>query len=352
MTHLTVALSDDAMAAVVATAAVAIGTVPVFGEQATPRYQATCDIAYHLQGGTVTARQAPTITVGDQTISLDSGAAVVVEDLDIVFDEFLLDLTIDLPPVCVGGQSIQVPTPAGSISVTLPTWCAFGSDPDLVLHLDLSGLTSELAGAFGIQAKLRKAGDGLPELLGELLAAPMEENIIEYLAPALQDIYDGIEANAMHAEADRWALHLVTEWLDIDLVDLADSFATAFDGALAAAVQAAVAALPPSGRDLLTQTIGDPTEFVRRTLDLPDETDQWLSELTGVSVGLRDLLVASVSAFYGHLCPLHVLPARFPLTGADPEQPLAVVRIAAVHPHVADGEVVLMVDLGSVEDGP
>ena len=102
-------------------------------------FSASYDVAAHLEGGSLEMRDDGTI---------------VIKELDVKWDKLDLTIGINIPQFCVGGEQVclvppypscDVPIVGCAECVTLPGYCFFSGNPDIIIPIDLSGLiTSEV----------------------------------------------------------------------------------------------------------------------------------------------------------------------------------------------------------------
>jgi len=108
---------------------------------------------------------------------------------------------------------------------------------------------------------------------------------------------------------NQWHIFVDPETVDIDLFDFPDIVGDLVEDALTNAVVAII----PGGwvRDLILELIGGIADVIRFILDIPDEIDEWLSDLFNVSFGLFDFLVTLVLDLFGHCVPIHRIDDPF-----------------------------------------
>ncbi len=216
-------------------------------------FTASYAAAFHLEGGTVDLN-------GDGTVS--------ISELDVKWDVLAVALGIDLPGFCIGGWCI-IPTPFGC-ALRFPKICVFDDDPDIGIDLDLSGLlTSELS----------------------VRAHPV---VRYWVDPARPPGLDDVDAHRTGV-ADEWQVLLEIDTVDIDLFDLADIVGDLLEQAVDAAIDAIFSGYASWIGDILKAIVGPVIDLIRDILDIPDDIQEWLSNLLGVSLGLLDALVTAVA---------------------------------------------------------
>jgi len=266
-------------------------------------FTASYAVAFHLENGSVDLRGDNTVRIGE---------------LDVVWDTLAVSLGLDIPSVCVGGWCI-VPTPIGC-AVRLPRKCFFQGNPDVSIPLDLSGL---LRSEVSLIAGLRTG---------------------YFMDPARQSWMDYIDAENSGVP-NKWQVFFDPESVDIDVFDIADIIGDLLEDAIDAAVDTLLGFLPGWARDLVKAILGPLVDLVRDVLDLPDDIEEWLSDLLGTSLGLLDVIVTAV---LDHLLAEPVFEFEDPYPILDAAGGLIPVKIpvADFDVHVTDDEMVVEANVG------
>jgi hypothetical protein len=245
-------------------------------------FTASYDIECHFENGSVDLR-------GDNT--------VLVSELDIKWDRLNLSLGIDIPELCVGGFCI-IPNPFGGCILRAPEICAFSGDPDISLTLPLGGITSEvtLAGS----------------LVGRYFVHPDRP-------PGMND-WDAQDPEA--PLYNRWRIFLDPQWIDVDPIDVADTVGDLLEAAVNDAIDGLLGWLPGWARDLLKALLGPVIDLVRAILDIPDDIQEWVSDLLNVSFGLLDIIGQFVIDYFASANELTHIEDPFPILepAANPNQ--------------------------------
>jgi hypothetical protein len=156
---------------------------------------------------------------------------------------------------------------------------------------------------------------------------------------------------------NQWHILIDPQTVDIDLFDFADIVGDLIENALTAAITAII----PGGwvRDLILAIIGGIADLIRWLLDIPDDIQEWLSDLFNVSFGLLDFLVQLVLDFFGHCVPvyriddpLEILPAEIStsvfLSGAPVTLVPVTIPVRNLDVHVDDNELTVQADIGAL----
>ncbi len=279
----------------------------------------------HLEGGDVDLRNDGTIRI---------------KELDIKWDKLEVSLGIDIPEICVGGGCIPMPWPIPDIC--LPRVCIFSADPDISISPDFAAFVAQEVSFTGsIEARYYNASLPVPpgfnpcQLLQDVL---IDNSIIQPFPPTNQ-----------------WHIFINPQTIDVDLFDFADIVGDLIEDALTAAITALI----PGGwvRDLILAIIGGIADLIRFILDIPDEIDEWLSDLFNVSFGLLDFLGTLVLDFFGNCVPIariddpfEIMPEKVSnsvlLSGAPVTLVPVKVPIPSLTVNVNDVEMVATADVG------
>lgn len=261
-------------------------------------------------------------------IEFQSNGTVLVKELHVVYDPLKLTLGIDIPTVPGIGGFCIIPKPWGGCFLRAPTIDFFSDDPDVALPIDLGGIiTTELSASCSASMRhfVNPAGAGLTP----------------WQAHALQ-------------KSNEWRLFLDPGYVDIDLIDIADTVGNLVDKLIDAFVDQILGILPSWARDLVKAILGSLSDLVRSILDIGDDIQEWLSNLLGVSLGLFDFIVQAVLEHFADKTPLFGFKDPYPMMPAEqgppPSPPLVAVLVPVLNPGVAinDDELVVSASFGSL----
>jgi hypothetical protein len=241
-------------------------------------FTASYSVEAHLEGGTVDLR-------ADNTVQ--------IKELDIKFDELDLTLGIDIPEICIGGFCI-IPSPWGCL-LRAPRKCVFDDNPDISITLPLGGLiTSEVS------------------VTGSLLT----KYAVDPSRPSTMNAWDA--QDAVPSLANHWQLFLDPQTVDVDVFDIADIVGDLLEIALDAAVDNLLGFLPGWARAIIKTIFGPVIDLVRAILDLPDDIQEWISDMLNVSFGILDFILQSIADYFANQYPLHQIEDPFPILDAAP----------------------------------
>jgi hypothetical protein len=323
MAHMTVAVSERAIQESFALLVEAIKWHKDGSGNFGP-FVASYDIAGHLEGGTIDLR-------GDNTIQ--------VSELDIKWDKLEFGLGLDIPEICVGGGCINLPWPLPDIC--LPKICIFDDNPDIEISVDLAPyVAQEISFTGSIVAKYYHAAGSSPSPLCKFLRDVLVDASVVEPFPA----------------HNQWHILIDPQTVDIDLFDFSDIVGDLIENALVSKIKALI----PGGwvRDLILAIIGGITDLIRFLLDIPDEIEEWLSDLFNTSFGLFDFLIELVLDFFGKCVPIYriddplqILPAKATtqllLSGASVTLVPVALPIEKLDVHVTDDELVVQANIGA-----
>jgi hypothetical protein len=236
-------------------------------------FTAGYDIKLHLENGSVDLR---------------ADGTVQVKELDIKWDRFNLSLGIDIPEFCIPGFCL-VPTPFGCL-VEIPPICVFSANPDIQIVLPLSDgvITSEIS------------------ITGRLLT----RYHVNPDRPAGMDQWDAqLQDPPLN---NTWQLFLEPQFVDVDLIDVADTVGDLLDDAIEAAIEAL--GIP----DVIADILGSIVDLVRAILDIGDDIQEWLEDLLGVSLGLENIIGQALIEHFVTDEPLFELEDPYPILGEAP----------------------------------
>lgn len=263
------------------------------------------DVRAHLEGGTIDLR-------ADNTIS--------VKELDIRWDRLRFMLGINIPEICVGGGCINMPWPIPDIC--LPRVCVFSGNPDVSISPDLAALVAQ---------EVSFTGSVVARYFDASLPVPSPDPC----APIR------LEPLPSH---NQWHIHIDPQTIDVDLFDFPDIVGNLIENTLSNAIRAII----PGGfvRDIILAIIGGIADFIRFLLDIPDEIDEWLSDLFNVSFGLLDFIGTLILDFFSSCNPIYRIDDPFELLPA--RDGLIPVRIPLrdLSVRVNDVEMVAEVNIG------
>jgi hypothetical protein len=248
-------------------------------------FRAGYHIKGHLEGGSVDFRN-------DNTIK--------IKELDIKWDKFEVSLGLDIPEICVGGGCIDLPWPLPDIC--LPKVCIFSADPDVEISPDFAAFVAQEVSFTG-SLDIRYYNASAPPPPG-LNPCALLKNVLTNA-----NIIEPLPGN------NQWHLFIDPQTVDLDLFDFPDIVGDLIEDALTSAVTALI----PGGwvRDLILAIIGGIADLIRFVLDIPDEIDEWLSDLFNVSFGLFDFLVQLLLDFFGNCVPVYRIDDPFELLPAE-----------------------------------
>ena len=238
----------------------------------TGTFSASYNVGVRLSGGVIDLRDSP-----DE---------VKLNELDIIYDPLNVTLKVDIPEVCVGGFCI-LPNPFGGCLVRAPRLCLFSSNPDITIPLNLNAvIQSEISGAFNIKTKYFNNPDGVG--LNQFQAAM---------------------ANA----ADKWRFHLDLRWIDVDIIDIADTVGNLLDNIIDNFINGIFAGLPSWARDVLGWLLHGISDIIRGILDIGDDIGEWLSDLLGVSFGLFNFIGNAIANYFLNITPIYEFDNPYPI---------------------------------------
>ena len=239
--------------------------------------------------GPFSASYAVALHLEDGTVDLRADNTVAVKELDVKWDTLSVGVGFDIPEICIGGWCI-IPTPFGC-ALRVPKVCVFSDDPDIGITLDLSGIvTSELS----------------------MTASPLTSYFVD---PARPPGMSPIQAENAGIP-NKWQIFLDPQTVDVDIFDIADIVGDLLEDAITDAINALLPG-PQWLKDLILDILGPIIDLIRAILDLPDDIQEWFSDLLNVSFGLLDLILTAVADFFAAANPLYEFEDPFPILPAS-----------------------------------
>lgn len=277
-------------------------------------FTAGYDIAAHLEGGDVDFR-------ADNTIE--------IQELDLKWDRLAVTLGLDIPGICVGGGCIPMPWPIPDIC--LPEVCIFDEDPDVSITLDFAAFVAQEVSIIG----------GVDVRYWDPDAPPPSIDV----CGTLRDILEDLELLKPFPDHTQWHIFLDPETIDVDLFDFPDIVGDLIEDALTAAIEALI----PGGwvRDLILAIIGGIADLIRFILDIPDEIDEWLSDLFNISFGLLDFIGGLFLDLFGNCLPIYKIDDPYEILPEKNGLVPVTIPIRNLSAMVDDVEMVIRGDVGA-----
>lgn len=301
MPNIDIALSEDAVKELFETARDSVNITK--SGSSNGRFRASYNAGIRLEGGEVDLKNSP-----DE---------IKISELDVVYDPLNVTLEVDIPEVCVGGFCIiPKPWPWSGCLVRAPRICLFSANPDIRIPINLDGLIeSEISGGFKPVIKYfdNPAGTGL-------------------------NPYQAYAANAL----DKWQLFLEVRWLDLDLIDFADTIGNILDAIIDNFINGIFGGLPTWARNILSWLLHGISDIIRGILDIGDDIDEWLSDLLGTSFGLFDYILDRVANHFLSSFPLYQVDTPYPIM---PGNTPVLLPLNSVAVDITDDEIVLSIDI-------
>jgi hypothetical protein len=215
------------------------------------------DIRFHLEEGAVDF-------TGDNSVRVD--------ELDIIFDRLRINLLVNIPKLCVGGQCV-VPNLWGGCAVRLPKLCVFKSNPDATIRLNLDGLIrSEVTGEFVTHT----------------------EYFVNPDRPAEMSDHEAFAADL----SNKWQVFLSSLWLDIDPIDVPGTVQAIYDAAVDSAVNTLLAPLPGWAKDAVIAILGAIGDVIEGILDVGDDIQEWVADFLNFSLSILNFATQQVVYFF------------------------------------------------------
>ena len=269
--------------------------------------------------GPFTVRYDVGVKLGSGSVDLQSDGTVRIDELDVIYDPLKVFFGIDIPSFTIGGFCI-LPKPWGGCFIRAPKITLFGDNPDVEVPIDLSGMIqSEISGAFKV----------IPKYFNN----PAKGTLTDH------DAHDAGKAN-------QWQLYLDPIWVDIDLIDVAGTVGNIIEGITDKIIDKLLFFAPGWAKGIVKAFLKPFIDLIEAALDIPDDIDEFISNLFGVSLGLFDFVVQQVADYFAKTHPVFSFEDPFKmLDGSGPLIPI-LVPVRNLNIQVDDNEMVVTTDIG------
>lgn len=269
--------------------------------------------------GPFSASYAVALHLEDGTVDLRADNTVAVKELDVKWDTLSVGVGFNIDEICVGGWCI-IPTPFGC-ALRAPKACVFSDDPDIDIDLDLSGIvTSELS-----------------------MTASLTTSY--FVDPARPPGMSPVQAQNAGIP-NEWRVFLDPQTVDVDIFDIADIVGDLLEDAITDAINALLPG-PQFLKDLVLAILGPIIDLIRAILDLPDDIEEWFSDLLNVSFGLLDSVLIAVADYFAARSPIFWFEDPYPILEAAGGLIPVKIPITDFTVRVDDDEMVVEANVGA-----
>ena len=119
---------------------------------------------------------------------------------------------------------------------------------------------------------------------------------------------------------NEWRVFLDPETVDVDVFDIADIVGDLLEDAVTDAINALLPG-PQWAKDLVLAILGPIIDLIRAILDLPDDIEEWFSDLLNVSFGLLDVIITAVADYFAAANALFSFEDPYPILTDGPYSP-------------------------------
>jgi hypothetical protein len=254
------------------------------------------------------------VHLGTGTVDLQNDGTVRIKELDIIYEPLNVNFGIDIPTITIGGFCI-IPNPFGGCLLRAPRITLFGANPDINVPINFDGLfQSEISGAF--------------KLIPKYFNNPAKGTLSDHDAHDL-------------AVANQWQFYLDPEWVDIDIIDVADTIGNLIQRITDEIINALLGWAPAWARAIVRAILAPVISAIRAILDIGDDIDEWLSNLFGVSLGLFDFVAGAVADFFASKFPIFDFEEPFQIMNGSGTLIPVLVPVRDVAVNVNDVEMVI-----------
>lgn len=136
--------------------------------------------------------------------------------------------------------------------------------------------------------------------------------------------------------ANRWQLFLDPKRIHVELFDVADSVGDLLQKVADAAVDGALGWLPGWAKSIIKAILGSAIDLVRSILGLPDDIQEWISDLLNVSFGLLDFVLTFIADYFASRNPLYQLEDPYSILPAVPNPNATFLQLVPVKLPIRD----------------
>jgi hypothetical protein len=253
------------------------------------------------------------VKLGSGSIDLQSDNSVRIDEMDIIYDPLNVTFGIDIPTITIGGFCI-IPSFWGCI-LRAPKITLFDDNPDISVPINFDGIfQSEISGAFRIIPKF-------------------------YNNPAKGTLTDH-DAHDLNV-ANEWQFYLDPIWLDIDIIDIADTAGNLIQSITDGIIDSLLGWAPGWARAIVKAILSPVIALIRAALDIGDDIQEWLSNLFGVSLGLFDFILTAVADYFASKYPIFQFETPFKILDGNGSLIPILIPIGDVGVNVTDTEMVI-----------
>jgi len=283
--------------------------------------------------GPFTASYSVGVRLGSGSVDLQADGTVRINELDVIYDPLQVTLGIDIPTKTIGGFCILWVPIKGCI-LHAPSIDIFTGNPDASVTINLSGLIqSEISGAFRI----------IPKYFNN----PGKGSLTDHDAHDADEALD--DDPKTYDFCNQWELYLDPVWVDIDLIDVADTVGNIVQSIADSIIDSLFSWAPDWGQAIVEVILSPFISLIRAALDLGDDVDEWVSNLLGVSLGLFDFVAQMVGEYFASKNPIFNLEDPFKILDRDQSNPALIpvlVPVRNLNVSVDENEMVVTTDIG------
>jgi hypothetical protein len=260
------------------------------------------------------------VRLGTGRIDLQNNGTVRIDEMDIIYDPLNVTFGIDIPTITIGGFCI-IPDPFfGGCILRAPRITLFGNNPDISVPINFNGIfQSEISGAFKV----------VPKYFNN----PAKGTLTDH---------DAHDANS----ANEWQFFLDPEWVDIDIIDIADTAGNIIQSITDGIIDTLLGWAPGWARAIVKAILSPIIALIRAALDIFDDIGEWLSNLFGTSLGLFNFVVEAVADYFAKQFPIFQFEDPFKILSGTGNLIPVLVPIKNLNVTVDDAEMAITADIG------
>ena len=246
---------------------------PLTGGGSYGPFSANYSVKAHLAGGNIT---------------LNNDNTVEITDVDVIWDNLSVQVCLNLPGFCVGGQCI-VPDPFDGCWVRLPKICIGGP---ICIGPDLSGLVSEIS---------------------DIKAGLVTQYVVDPARTAGESDLDAEFAG----HPNQWKIFLNPTLVNVQPIDVPATIENIVDNLLQEAVASVLSFLPGWAQDLFSWVTGAILDLFKSLLGIAGDIAEWLGNLLNNVFDLLSIIETAVAQYFASQYPLYHFEDPYPIMKAS-----------------------------------
>jgi hypothetical protein len=288
---------------------------------------------------------------------------VLLKEFDVTWDPLILHFSLDIPTLEIGCECFTIDLGIFSKTICLPCIRLFQSDSDINVPIDLSHIfTHEFSGEFAMRIESfrlnERTSQGLTDF--EATLTPDTTNEVRddirdrflarlpsftptpWIQNLSQEIVDALGLKTNLADKTRFYFE-GDKWLDIDVIDFADTVANILKKITDAIVDKFLSFIPGWARDIISDVLSFIIDGIEAVLDFSDDVEEFINDFFNVSFGLLDLTAELLLSFVSQV-PLYQIEKPYKIINPESDKLPLLIPYDNLKAAFTNDEVVIGVD--------